>query len=1381
MPDNTYKELGFWSSHPRALQKSRKVFLLLSLIPLFVFFAILILVCSDFETCKRLLTNPGLPLKIGAISLCLSLGAIFGVCLINFMSICFPTKDTKTDKDIRPFSPWIILLFALAWIVPWLVSLFKNSIWNGPYIGIVEFVLNFMCLAPFFWICILLLFCGRREKTQKNIKIPLLPLVCGIVALLIAALPFFTDIHGGIAALFPDSKIAQLLHQSIIRLVLFGLFFPIGTMLLCIWQALIKSQYAENADEQSVEDCLQGENKDVNRTVQIINDFIAKDEDISWSEALFRESREGAKSTDKNTDSANVDFKIEALFRGMKPTFCQEIFLRNFENLYEQYIKNKIEGETENIKPLDIIITGECGSGRTEALCVASILAVLTRGDKVLFLVKDEISARVAEKRIGNILKNMFLAEQTGEYISVKRLGKDCFTKWVNDNSISSAPDVLISTPATFEKEIFSSSFDATSRLCALDILLEYSTLLIDDVCDHSFSVQAHLVFLLKKLRMLLKANGRFSQLVMVVPELTENSSFLSILKEKFPFEKNQAEDISFVPNNNFAVWHGSLQIVPSTSILDACIKIADLCVSNGLKLVLLSSVPIDDAFRLRYQSKGVLIINRFAKWELCERGFDVPDVVICLSGSDAALTNAIRCNLMSESSILIYIPDEKSPKITTTPLVRILPDNTSRALCLTHIRSLLPFILPKLPISGKLWNMFGIRFDSDLMASESPSNFVNCVDLSCDVLSGNGYNLEPEISLLTNLMSATTVNEINYGTFPEATGLLWQTGDSPAEREIHIAEAEKQDGALLHYAQWKDSDNNPLTKSDLANGDSLVCVFEGVRYYCDTLIPNHSVDCAMTLKGVPCHDTDGDYTIPVRNISWTFPEDISIVEFRKDNDCRMARFRIPEQSETNVECILTGNMNKLGHEQNLSDDGDENINAKFGYKANFTGFILSPVSSVKSIVGGTWKTERAYGYSSCLTHALTAVFRTKFEGFNFYASLLAFAIPEKRESVGEVLIWIVEPENTGRVCSKTILEMFRKRESLTEEVLREALQIIKDPRNNGIDKLRILSGVAYSSETLEIEDVEASCNILEQVLSSTEERKKKDAENRKIIQEFLEKQNRIHKSNEEWDEKEVEFNKVVVEALINFEESIDITKFVVKYHWDDDKIIDLFSDVLWNNPQIFYVNAKRFSFASSINPDGEIISCQIIKYKFSIKKEDYSSRKAELDAAVAKVMKLLVGVDDLAVKAQILHDYIVRYCEYDEKAAAEDDSSPLARTVYSVLVRRKAVCEGYTMAYRYLLNKVGIRSEEVLSEEMNHCWNYVRIGDNWYHVDVTHDDPIFKGKDPETYPILHDCFLKSDEAIKANGHKGWDVRDLPAATDTSFDNRKWKVIESLQ
>ena len=58
--------------------------------------------------------------------------------------------------------------------------------------------------------------------------------------------------------------------------------------------------------------------------------------------------------------------------------------------------------------------------------------------------------------------------------------------------------------------------------------------------------------------------------------------------------------------------------------------------------------------------------------------------------------------------------------------------------------------------------------------------------------------------------------------------------------------------------------------------------------------------------------------------------------------------------------------------------------------------------------------------------------------------------------------------------------------------------------------------------------------------------------------------------------------------------------------------------------------------------------------------------------------------------KAIALHDYLVVNCEYDK------ENLMLTRfrifySAYGVLVNRIAVCNGYALAYKYLLNQVGI------------------------------------------------------------------------------------------
>ena len=97
-------------------------------------------------------------------------------------------------------------------------------------------------------------------------------------------------------------------------------------------------------------------------------------------------------------------------------------------------------------------------------------------------------------------------------------------------------------------------------------------------------------------------------------------------------------------------------------------------------------------------------------------------------------------------------------------------------------------------------------------------------------------------------------------------------------------------------------------------------------------------------------------------------------------------------------------------------------------------------------------------------------------------------------------------------------------------------------------------------------------------------------------------------------------------------------------------------------------------------------------------------------------------------------------------------------------------------MAFRYLLDSEGIASEILVSDAMHHCWNYVENDGEWYHVDVTWDDPLVNGRIVSgTANLTHEHFLKSDGAIRLLEHYGWDTRGLPAATDTRYDNASWE------
>lgn len=143
--------------------------------------------------------------------------------------------------------------------------------------------------------------------------------------------------------------------------------------------------------------------------------------------------------------------------------------------------------------------------------------------------------------------------------------------------------------------------------------------------------------------------------------------------------------------------------------------------------------------------------------------------------------------------------------------------------------------------------------------------------------------------------------------------------------------------------------------------------------------------------------------------------------------------------------------------------------------------------------------------------------------------------------------------------------------------------------------------------------------------------------------------------------------------------------------------------------------------------------------------------------------------------KALTAHDYLVQRCEYDEDAFANPNTaSPYMYTAYGSLVDGKAVCDGYTAAYIYLMDiRFGIPCERVASEEMNHAWNVIQIGGNWYHVDATWDDPV----SDTIGQVRHDYFLLGTEEWKGD-HYGYEAnQDI---SGSSFAPQAfWKNISS--
>lgn len=145
---------------------------------------------------------------------------------------------------------------------------------------------------------------------------------------------------------------------------------------------------------------------------------------------------------------------------------------------------------------------------------------------------------------------------------------------------------------------------------------------------------------------------------------------------------------------------------------------------------------------------------------------------------------------------------------------------------------------------------------------------------------------------------------------------------------------------------------------------------------------------------------------------------------------------------------------------------------------------------------------------------------------------------------------------------------------------------------------------------------------------------------------------------------------------------------------------------------------------------------------------------------------KITMGMTDYE-KQLAIHDYIAANCMFDStlekmpNVTGDED----AFFAYGALINGTAVCAGYTEAAKLLLDMAGIENYRL--DSMEHSWNLVKIDGEYYHMDITWDDPV-----PDVPgQALHDYFNLTDALVKGYRSHNWlDKEAYPKATATEYN-----------
>lgn len=126
--------------------------------------------------------------------------------------------------------------------------------------------------------------------------------------------------------------------------------------------------------------------------------------------------------------------------------------------------------------------------------------------------------------------------------------------------------------------------------------------------------------------------------------------------------------------------------------------------------------------------------------------------------------------------------------------------------------------------------------------------------------------------------------------------------------------------------------------------------------------------------------------------------------------------------------------------------------------------------------------------------------------------------------------------------------------------------------------------------------------------------------------------------------------------------------------------------------------------------------------------------------------------------KVLAIHDWLTFNVDYDYTNYKNGTIPTTSYSALGVFQTKKAVCQGYALAFKLLAETAGLEVTYVTGTANNgtgngyegHAWNQVKVNGVWYNIDVTWDDPIGSGDHSGNG---YSYFLISDAQINKN-HK---------------------------
>jgi hypothetical protein len=192
-----------------------------------------------------------------------------------------------------------------------------------------------------------------------------------------------------------------------------------------------------------------------------------------------------------------------------------------------------------------------------------------------------------------------------------------------------------------------------------------------------------------------------------------------------------------------------------------------------------------------------------------------------------------------------------------------------------------------------------------------------------------------------------------------------------------------------------------------------------------------------------------------------------------------------------------------------------------------------------------------------------------------------------------------------------------------------------------------------------------------------------------------------------------------ILDTIINFGAKVELPSV------DDDYIWDLLRAVVYDHPELFYIDFESTKAFSIYTHGTNIKESTSIEFSYWM---DVPTFKALTLQVYYIGVTLCNQIKSLPIfeKELRIHDFLCNSIVYDDTASNSDN-------IIGALINKRAVCSGISKAAKFLFDLAQIQSMCLTGECSNyaknevmglHAWNLVKLGRIWTHLDVTWDIP---------------------------------------------------------